>query len=151
MNIAAEPVGCWVVARRERLKNFFLLGMLAIPVLRNSVATVLDWCSQILIFTLEMSSPGEGQELFLPHLEADQRLQVLKKRGVTTLICGALSEELFQIARQLRLDIICGVAGEIAEVLQSYWQNRLNQPRFRLPCCRGPRRHRGRRPGHSGS
>jgi len=117
--------------------------MLAIPVLRSRVAPVLDWCSRIYIFPQEPSSEGAGQELFLPHLEADQRLQVLGDRGVTTVICGALSAELQHYARQLRMNIICGVAGEITEVLQSYWQNRLDQPCFWLPGCRGPRRYRG--------
>lgn len=125
--------------------------MLAIPVLRSRVAPVLDWCSHILIFPLEPYSAGEGQELFLSHLEANQRLQVLRERGVTTLICGALSTELLQHARQLRMEIICGVAGEIAEVLRSYRQNRLDQPRFWLPGCRRPRRYRGGRPGKPGS
>jgi hypothetical protein len=124
--------------------------MLAIPVLRSRVAPVLDWCSHILIFPLEPHSPGAGQELFLPHLEAEQRLQVLGERGVTTLICGALSAQLLQRARQLRMEIICGVAGEIAEILRSYWQNCLDQPQFWLPGCRGPRRYHAGRPGTKG-
>lgn len=144
-NIRQTPRGCRVDGPTGEAEKIFItyIGMLAIPVLRTRVAPVLDWCSRIQIFPLEPSSEGAGQELSLPHLEADQRLQVLEQKGVTTLICGALSAELLQYARRLRINIICGVAGEIPDVLRSYWQNRLDQPRFWLPGCRGPRCYRG--------
>jgi hypothetical protein len=117
--------------------------MLAIPVMHSRVAPVFDWCSRIQIFPLERSAEGAGKELYLPTLEAFQRLRVLGDNGVTTVICGALSAELRHYARQLRIAFICGVAGEVADVLQSYWENRLDQPRFWLPGCRGPRCYRG--------
>lgn len=117
--------------------------MLAIPVLRSRVAPVLDWCSRLQIYPLELSSGRSSQELCLPHLPADQRLHCLREQGVTTLICGALSAEMLYAAGQLRIKVICGVAGEITEVLQSFRENRLDQPCFRLPGCRGPRCHRG--------
>jgi hypothetical protein len=116
--------------------------MLAIPVLRSRVAPVFDWCSRIQIFPLEPSSEGARQELYLPSLKADQRLRVLGDHGVTTVICGALSAELQHYARQLRIALICGVAGEVDDVLHSYWQNRLDQPRFWLPGCRRARHYR---------
>jgi len=33
------------------------------------------------------------------------------------------------------------VAGEVNEVVQSYWQNTLDHPNFSLPGCRGLRRY----------
>jgi predicted Fe-Mo cluster-binding NifX family protein len=122
--------------------------MLAIPILRCRVAPVLNWCSRIQIFPEDPSSVGEGQELNLPHLEAPQRLQVLREKGVNTLICGALSAELLQYAQNLGFTVVSGVAGEVQEVVQSYRQNTLAQPKFWLPGCRGPRRYgRGWRGG----
>jgi hypothetical protein len=144
-NKGQTPRGCRVDGPTGEAEKIFItdISMLAIPVLRSRVAPVLDWCSRIQIFPLEPSSEGAGQELFLPHLEADQRLQVLEQKGVTTLICGALSAELLHFARRLRINIICGVAGEIPDVFRSYQENRLDQPRFRLPGCRGPQCYRG--------
>jgi predicted Fe-Mo cluster-binding NifX family protein len=69
-------------------------------------------------------------------------LQVLRAKGVNTLICGALSADLQNCATQLGLKIIPGVAGDIDEVLTAYRQNRLDQPEFWLPGCQGPRRYR---------
>jgi predicted Fe-Mo cluster-binding NifX family protein len=116
--------------------------MLAIPVLRCRVAPVLNWCSRIQIFPEGPSQEGEAQELMLPHLEAAQRLQVLREKGVNTLICGALSADLLRYAGQLGLTVVSGVAGEVHEVVQSYWQNTLDHPKFWLPGCRGLRRYR---------
>jgi predicted Fe-Mo cluster-binding NifX family protein len=116
--------------------------MLAIPVLRSRVAPVLNWCSRIQIFPDKLAWGSLAQELVLPHLEAAQRLEVLRDKGVNTLICGALSADLLHYARELGLTIVSGVAGEVEEVVNSYWQNSLDHPRFRLPGCRGARCYR---------
>jgi predicted Fe-Mo cluster-binding NifX family protein len=116
--------------------------MIALPVMRGRVAPVLNWCSRIQIFPEEPSQEGGGQELLLPHLEAAQRLQLLHAKGVSTLICGALSADLLRYAGKLGLTVVSGVSGEVAEVVQSYWQNTLDHPKFWLPGCRGLRRYR---------
>jgi predicted Fe-Mo cluster-binding NifX family protein len=115
--------------------------MIAIPVMRGRVAPVLNWCSRVLIFP---SIPeGEiGQEFCAPELGPLERLQVLLAKGVNTLICGALSADLQNRATQLGFKVIPGVAGDIDAVLMAYRQNRLDQPEFWLPGCRGPRRYR---------
>jgi hypothetical protein len=69
-------------------------------------------------------------------------LQELRQKGVSTLICGALSGDLQVCAVRFGLKVIPGVAGEIDRVLKAYWQNRLDQPEFLMPGCRGPRRYR---------
>ena len=127
----------------RQANNFFSIdtGMLAIPVLRCRVAPVLNWCTRIQIFPEDPSQAGGGQELNLPHLEAPQRLQVLREKGVNTLICGALSAELLLYAKDLGLTVLSGVAGEVQEVVQSYRQNTLGHPKFWLPGCRGLRRY----------
>ncbi len=125
--------------------------MLAIPVLRARVAPVLNWCSRIQIFPEEPSAEGFSQELILPHLEAAQRLKVLQEQGVSTLICGALSADLLRYAGEIGLTIISGVAGEVEEVVKSYWENSLDNPRFWLPGCRGARRYRSGWRGGNGA
>ncbi|MFZ5449906.1 MAG: NifB/NifX family molybdenum-iron cluster-binding protein [Thermodesulfobacteriota bacterium] len=106
------------------------------------MAPVLNWCSRIQIFPEEPYQEGGGQELVLPQLEAAQRLQVLRDKGVKTLICGAMSPDLLRFAENLGLTVVSGVAGEVQEVVQSYWQNTLDHPKFWLPGCR-LRRYRG--------
>jgi predicted Fe-Mo cluster-binding NifX family protein len=115
--------------------------MIAIPIMRGRVAPVLNWCSRIIIFPVNPDG-GSRQELWTPELGASERLQLLKERGVQTLICGALSQDLQNWATNLGLQIIPGVAGDIEQVVEAYRQNRLDQPQFWLPGCRGPRRYR---------
>ena len=115
--------------------------MIAIPVMRGRVAPVLNWCSRLMIFPASPEN-GRARELRIPELEAVARLQLLQSKGVSILICGALSADLDYCAAQLGLRIIPGVSGEIDEVLQAYRQNRLDRPEFWLPGCRGPRRYR---------
>jgi len=116
--------------------------MLAIPVLRSRVAPVLNWCSSIHLFPEDPAYQGLGQEVSVSHLDAGQRLELLRERGVNTLICGALSPDLLYHAQKLGIKVVCGVAGEVEEVRRSYWQDGLDQPQFWLPGCRGPRRYR---------
>jgi len=123
--------------------------MIAIPVLRSRVAPVLDWCSRMQIFPADPFYAGAGEEIVLPELPGHQKLQVLREKGVTCLICGALSAELHLCARHLGIHIVCGVAGEIAEVLESFWRQQLDQPRFWLPGCGGQCRYRNRGQGKS--
>ncbi len=136
---------CRASGLREKPLNFSIsllnVGMLAIPVLRCRVAPVLDWCSRIQIFPMDSSYKGAGRVLILPHLDATQRLKVLRAEGVSILICGTLSVDLLRHARRLGLIIISGVAGEVEEVVRSYWKNTLDHPKFWLPGCRGPRQH----------
>jgi predicted Fe-Mo cluster-binding NifX family protein len=115
--------------------------MIAIPVMRARVAPVLNWCSRILIFP-EDSEADPGQELQLPDLPALERLKVLRQNGVNTLICGALSLELLLGAEYHGFKVISGVAGKVDEVLKAYREDRLGEPEFWLPGCRGPRRYR---------
>jgi predicted Fe-Mo cluster-binding NifX family protein len=115
--------------------------MIAIPVMRGRVAPVLNWCSRILILPVAPEG-GEGREFWLPELGPEERLQLLQEKGVQTLICGALSADLQHQAMKLGLTVIPGVAGEVAEVLTAYRQNRLSQPEFWLPGCHGDRRYR---------
>jgi hypothetical protein len=111
-------------------------------VLYSRVAPVLNWCSRIRLFPEDPAYQGPGQELDLSQMEAAERLSYLQGQGVTTLICGALSADLQNCARQLGLRIIPGVAGELEEILKAYRQNRLDRPEYWLPGCRGPRRYR---------
>lgn len=115
--------------------------MIAIPVMNGRVAPVLNWCSRLVIFPANPDM-GRSQELRVSEVGPLERLRLLQERGVNTLICGALSMDLMNHAMQLGLRIIPGVAGDIDEVLKAYRQDRLDQPEFWLPGCRGPRRYR---------
>lgn len=117
--------------------------MLAIPVLRSRVAPVFNWCSRILLIPEDAPDSNAGAEMILSGVsDPFERLTVLRQKGADTLICGALSPDLFHYADHLQLRIICGIAGDIEEVLQAYRSRQLDQPCFWLPGCRHNRGYR---------
>jgi len=115
---------------------------LAIPVFRSRVAPVLNWCSKMLVLGENAASGAVGQEILLLNMSAFDRLRILRDEGIRTLICGALSPDLLSYGEHLGIRIICGVAGDIDEVLQAYHTQQLDQPCFWLPGCAGQRNYR---------
>jgi hypothetical protein len=115
---------------------------LAIPVFRSRVAPVLNWCSKMLILRENAATRATGQEILLLNMDAFDRLRILRDEGIGTLICGALSPDLLTYGKHLGLQIICGVAGDVDEVLRAHQENQLDQPRFWLPGCAGQRDYR---------
>ena len=110
--------------------------MLAIPVFRSRVAPVLNWSTRLLLLPEDATSISLAEEVDLTEIpDPFQRLRLLRDKGVTLLICGALSPDLRNYARQLGVSIICGVAGDVSEVLDAYCRKGLDQPIFRLPGC----------------
>jgi len=111
--------------------------MLAIPIFRSRVAPALNWCSRVLIFPEDaLDSTSCEEELLTDVADPFERLRILRNKGVTILICGALSPDLLTYADHLNLQIICGVAGNIPEVLKAYQLHQLDHSCFRLPGCR---------------
>ena len=70
-------------------------------------------------------------------------MRTLREKGIKTLICGALSPEMLNYGESIGLTIIHGIAGDIEEVLQAYREQKLDQPQYWLPGCRGQRRYKG--------
>lgn len=111
--------------------------MLAIPIFRSRVAPALNWCSRVLLFSKDDLDCTSCKEELLANVSSPfERLRILRNKGVTTLICGALSPDLLNYADHLNLQIICGVAGNIPEVLKAYQMHQLDRSYFRLPGCR---------------
>jgi hypothetical protein len=118
--------------------------MLAIPVFRSRVAPVLNWCSKVMLFLENAPDSTPCDEIALDDaVDCFERLRVLRSKGVTTLICGALSSDLLRYAEDLELKVICGVAGCISDVLDAYKEHNLDQPHFWLPGCRCGNRFSG--------
>ena len=110
--------------------------MLAIPIFRSRVAPVFNWCSKVLLLPKDAGDCSSCKEAILAGVtDPLERLRILRKNGVTTLICGALSPNLLHHAEHLNMQIICGVAGNVQDVLKAYQADQLDHSRFRLPGC----------------
>jgi predicted Fe-Mo cluster-binding NifX family protein len=55
------------------------------------------------------------------------------KYGVQIIICGAVSEAFYNLLTEAGIDLVCGVTGDVDEVIAAHRNGTLNQPRFRMP------------------
>ncbi len=116
--------------------------MLAIPVFRDRVAPVFDWCSRIIIIP-EKETDKESSRQIDVRENTFKLMRKLREQGIRTVICGAMSLEALNYGRSIGLKIIHGIVGEIEDVLQAYRDQKLDQPQYCLPGCREKRRRRG--------
>jgi len=132
----------------------------AIPVWDSRISPVFDSATQVLIVSVEGGKEISraiaplSDEVFL------RRVDLLLRKGVEVLICGAISRPLANLVASSGIELIPRMAGNAEEVLGAFLKGGLPDPRFLMPgCCGGPRRfrrgqerfHRGRgcNPWHS--
>ena len=99
----------------------------------NPITPVFDSCLQVLVVDIEENRQISRSELYLDQLSPSQRLDVLRHTGVTTLICGGISDVFHSMIKSAGITTIIGIAGEIEEVLGAFLSNRLDQPYFYMP------------------
>ena len=107
--------------------------MLVIPVFRDRVAPVLDWCSKIVLIPENVASAASGRQIDVARKDIFGLMRDLREQGVETLICGALSPEMLSFLQGLGFEVVDGIAGEVEEVLRAYREKDLGRPRYRLP------------------
>ena len=112
----------------------------AVPVFRSRVAPVFDSCLRVWVIHIEGDVQTERNELHLFGVSPAERVRALTREGVTTLICGGISEGLHTLLESLGVCLVCGVAGQVEEVLAAFMSNRLDEPQFYMPGHKGKRR-----------
>ncbi len=114
-------------ARNERFSRT------AIPVFRGRVSPVLDTCTRLCLLEpgrargiRRKTMPVRGNTLF-------ERAEEIKKSGVCVVICGAVSDPFYNLLKERYVDIVCGITGDIGEVIQAYRSGTLSKARYRMP------------------
>ena len=113
------------------------MAKVAVPVFRARVAPVFDSCLRVWVIHIEGDVQTERNELHLFGLSSTERVRALTREGVTTLICGGISEGLHTLLESLDVCVVCGIAGQVEEVLAAFMSNRLDDPQFYMPGRRG--------------
>ncbi len=106
---------------------------LALPVFCSRIAPVFDFSVEALLVNLEHNRETNRTQLHLQGLSPSERVSVLTGAGVTTLICGAISDVQHGIFESSGICVIWGIAGPVDEVLTAFAANRLNEPQFCMP------------------
>jgi len=110
-----------------------LIRRTAVPVFMGRVSPVLDTCTQLLVVEsggkeaiTRLTIPMKGESL-------SERARELHKLGVGGIICGAVSNAFFNLLRESDIELVCGIAGDVDDVIDAYRNGALDQARFRMP------------------
>jgi len=106
---------------------------IAIPVFRGRVSPVLDTCTRIRIL-----DPGRNRETVCMTIQVKgnsifDRADEIKNLSVAVIICGAVSDAFYNLLKERYIDMVCGITGDIDEVVKAYRDGTLAQARFRMP------------------
>lgn len=105
----------------------------AIPIFRSRVSPILDSCTRIILIDIEHNQEIERSEIHLNGLSLIERVSVLQKSSVKTVICGAISDMFQNMLQNVKIYLIIGIAGEVEQVVGAYLSESLNDPQFYMP------------------
>lgn len=87
------------------------------------------------MFVLESDGKREiaGRAVAVKRVSLFERVREIQKLGIGVIICGAVSDSFYNLLRNADIDLVCGITGDIDEVIDAYRRGTLDQPRFRMP------------------
>jgi predicted Fe-Mo cluster-binding NifX family protein len=112
----------------------------AVAVWGERVSPLLDVSRRALLLDFDNGQVVSKRELALPDGRAEAKLEALHDQGVTTLLCGAVSQELAARARALGLELVAFLAGDVEAVVAAYLAGQLPNDELVMPGCRARRR-----------
>lgn len=131
------------------------MAKVAVPIFRSRVAPVFDYCVRVSVFDIGDDRQIERSELYLGTLSPIERVGALIKEGVTTLVCGAMSDALDKLFQTSGISVIGDIAGPVEEVLEALMSDQLDEPQYRSLGIVGekyaPPQDRSERAPHVGS
>ena len=109
------------------------MAKVAIPIFRSRVAPVFDYCVRVSVFDIGDDRQMERSELYLGTLSPIERVGALIKEGVTTLVCGGMSEALDKLFQTSGISVIGDTGGPVEEVLEAFISHRIDEAQYRSP------------------
>jgi predicted Fe-Mo cluster-binding NifX family protein len=106
---------------------------IAIPVWEDKVSPVLDTASRLLVVELEHQKEASRFETYLDEQDLSRRCIRIRRLGVDTLICGAISRGFSKILEASGIHIVPGISGHPEDVLDAYLNGNLFRSKFFMP------------------
>lgn len=121
---------------------------IAITIYNKNISNVFDFTRRLLLVDIHDGNETERSEVELDNQLVVQRVELLKKRGVDVLICGAISRLLADMVISSGIQVLPYVTGSVDEILQAYLNDHLIESQFAMPgCWPGARKGFGRSGG----
>jgi predicted Fe-Mo cluster-binding NifX family protein len=103
------------------------------PVFLGRVSPVLDTCTQLLLLdsdgkteTMRRKIPMKGSSIF-------ERAREIRRLGIEVIICSAVGHSFYNLLREAGIELVCGITGDIEDVINAHRDGALDHPRFRMP------------------
>jgi predicted Fe-Mo cluster-binding NifX family protein len=120
----------------------------AIPVWEGRVSPVLDVAEQLLIVDVEAAEEvSRSHEKVGPQV-LPNRASRFSELSIDIVICGAISQPLAELLRAAGISVYPCIIGDVEDVLRSYLDGQVSDPKFFMPGYTGPagrRKRHGRR------
>jgi predicted Fe-Mo cluster-binding NifX family protein len=104
----------------------------AVPIFRSRVSPVFDSSTRVIIIDVEHNKETKRDEIYLDKMSLVERVSVLQKSKVTTIVCGGISNVFRNMLEKGKIGLITGIAGKVDQVLVAYLSENLNDPKFHL-------------------
>jgi len=109
---------------------------IALPIWEDKISPVLDTALRLLVVDLESRREIGRFEIYMDEIDISRRSSRIKALAINVLICGAISRPFIQMLTAAGIHVIAGIAGQAREILTAYGEDRLSDPRYRMPGCR---------------
>lgn len=106
---------------------------IGIPIWEDRVSPVLDTASRLLVVELEDQKEASRFETYLDEQDLSRRCVRIRRLGVDTLICGAISRGFSKILEASGITVVPGISGHPEDVLNAYLRGDLSHARFLMP------------------
>ena len=96
------------------------MTQVAVPYWKDRISPVFDTARSVLIFTVEGGVVRRRSEMrFFPDFPV-MRVRNLSERGVSVLICGAISRRLLNLCAGAGLTVVPWICGPVDQVVEAY-------------------------------
>ncbi len=106
-----------------------------IPVFKNRVSPVFDWCSNLLVVEIQSGREVGRSEVAAADTDPVRQADQLVELGAGLVVCGGIGEILLGLIEARGIRVIPGVSGDIDDVLGALSAGELSHPRFMMPGC----------------
>jgi predicted Fe-Mo cluster-binding NifX family protein len=110
-----------------------IMCRIAVPIFNCRVSPVFDTCTRLLLIEFENGREITRKEFDLDNFSFRERLQVLEKNAVSVIICGGISDVFHAILSNSNILLVCGICGNVNEVIKAHIDGRLDDPCFFMP------------------
>jgi predicted Fe-Mo cluster-binding NifX family protein len=116
--------------------------LVAVPIWNGRVSPVFDTATRLIVVDMGGEAGGERREYQVSGAGPSRRIALLTELGVSTLICGAVSNGTARLVERAGIDIVPWVSGDVEDVLEAFGAGSLGGDAFRMPGCRRRRQRR---------